>query len=126
MVLPHRTSKLVNLAASPPSAYCVPQAICAIYSRRSSAESSSSARGRPSQQRRAAPGEGASSRRANRPTLYGYTIVRELPHQQEAFTQGLEFERRCAPKAADEKKAQCRDILWESTGGAPPLSLLPE
>lgn len=106
--------------------------MCAVYTRRSSGETGSSAHGRapdrPSQQRKAAPGQRASSKSGGQPKLYGYTITRELPHQQEAFTQGLEFERRCAPKAAGEKKGRCRDILWESTGSETPrlLALSPK
>ena len=49
------------------------------------------------------------------PRLYGYEIVRELPHQADAFTQGLEYDRRCA-KTAKGDGFRCTDIFWESTG----------
>lgn len=38
-------------------------------------------------------------------TVYTYEIVRELPHDPEAFTQGLEF-----------SVYKGRDVFWESTG----------
>jgi len=49
------------------------------------------------------------------PRLYGYEVVRELPHQADAFTQGLEFDKRCAKTAAGDG-FECTDIFWESTG----------
>ena len=42
--------------------------------------------------------------------LYDYKVVKEYPHDPDAFTQGLEFDRRC------DSGNYCRDIFWESTG----------
>ena len=49
------------------------------------------------------------------PWLYGYDIVRELPHQADAFTQGLEYDKRCT-KTVKGDGFECVDIFWESTG----------
>ena len=49
------------------------------------------------------------------PWLYGYEVVRELPHQADAFTQGLEYDKRCAKTSAGDG-FECTDIFWESTG----------
>lgn len=48
------------------------------------------------------------------PALFTYRIVKELPHDPAAFTQGLQYDRRCAdgPK-------NCTDVFWESTGEGP-------
>lgn len=48
------------------------------------------------------------------PNLFTYNVVAEYPHDPEAFTQGLEFERRCKDKPSP--ASACRNILWESTG----------
>ncbi len=49
------------------------------------------------------------------PKLYGYKIVRELPHDPKAFTQGLEFAGPC------KSDPHCAGRLWESTGTHPCL-----
>jgi hypothetical protein len=59
----------------------------------------------------ATQGAGAAAAAAQ-PTVHGFKVVRELPHDPLAFTQGLEFGRRCPDGAA----GACTDVLWESTG----------
>lgn len=102
------------------------QVICATFFRSSPAGLTSSRHGgRPSSQRNAAASgqRGVRSTTSGQPDLYGYRVVREFPHQPDAFTQGLEFERRCEQTSADGKAGQCRDVLWESTGDDPPLGV---
>lgn len=50
----------------------------------------------------------ASSRK--QPRLHSYDIKAVYPHNPNAFTQGLEYEKLCF------SAANCTDILWESTG----------
>ena len=48
------------------------------------------------------------------PRVFAYETLQEFPHDPTAFTQGLEFEKRCV---AGEAGAQtCVDAFWESTG----------
>ncbi|KAK9837554.1 hypothetical protein WJX74_000046 [Apatococcus lobatus] len=47
---------------------------------------------------------------AGQPKLYGYKVIRELPHDPTAFTQGLEFAGSC------QGDSKCKEKLWESTG----------
>lgn len=63
-------------------------------------------------------GGGAAKRRAAAeeeagagPELLTYRIVRELPHDPEAFTQGLQYDVACTADGSN-----CTDIFWESTG----------
>lgn len=58
-----------------------------------------------------AQGTGAAAA-AVQPTVHGFKVVRELPHDPLAFTQGLEFGRSCPDGAS----GACADVLWESTG----------
>ena len=44
------------------------------------------------------------------PRLHSYDIKAVYPHNPNAFTQGLEYEKLCSPTG------NCTDILWESTG----------
>ena len=44
------------------------------------------------------------------PRLHSYDIKAVYPHNPNAFTQGLEFEKLCNPPG------NCTDVLWESTG----------
>ena len=46
------------------------------------------------------------------PELLTYKVVNEFPHDPEAFTQGLQFDRACEGDGSS-----CKDVLWESTGG---------
>ena len=39
------------------------------------------------------------------PQLYGYTMIKEYPHDPDAFTQGLDFDRNAT-----------LEFFWESTG----------
>jgi hypothetical protein len=55
----------------------------------------------------------AAAQRKAGPTLYTYEVIGEYPHDPNAFTQGLQFDTEC-----DKKGQNCRDIFWESTGGA--------
>lgn len=47
------------------------------------------------------------------PRLYGYKVAATFPHDPQAFTQGLEYDRVCSGAAGEE---QCDDVFWESTG----------
>ncbi|GAB4818412.1 hypothetical protein N2152v2_005458 [Parachlorella kessleri] len=69
---------------------------------RSSRSSSSSSGG--------GPGGGGHAGLAG-PELLTYKVVQEFPHDPEAFTQGLQYDRACAADGFS-----CKDILWESTG----------
>jgi glutamine cyclotransferase len=52
-----------------------------------------------------APAKDAQSNEQRLPKLYSYEVVRELPHDPRAFTQGLQFDRHGG-----------REVFWESTG----------
>ncbi|MEW5304621.1 MAG: hypothetical protein WDW36_007220 [Sanguina aurantia] len=45
------------------------------------------------------------------PLLWSYDTVAEYPHDPNAFTQGLTFDRECS-----DSSQQCFDVFWESTG----------
>ena len=47
------------------------------------------------------------------PRLYGYKVAATFPHDPQAFTQGLEYDRVCSGAGG---KQRCDDVLWESTG----------
>ena len=47
----------------------------------------------------------------SQPRLQTYHIARVLPHDPDAFTQGLEFDKIC-----DNSTGDCKDVFWESTG----------
>ncbi|KAL4429999.1 hypothetical protein ABPG77_004369 [Micractinium sp. CCAP 211/92] len=47
-----------------------------------------------------------------RPRVYRFRVLRELPHDHRAFTQGLQFDRICD----DGKQSGCREVFWEATG----------
>lgn len=47
-----------------------------------------------------------------RPRVYRFRVLRELPHDHRAFTQGLQFDRICD----GEGQAACREVFWETTG----------
>ncbi|KAL4444056.1 hypothetical protein ABPG75_011793 [Micractinium tetrahymenae] len=46
------------------------------------------------------------------PRVYRFRVLRELPHDHRAFTQGLQFDRICD----GESRSNCREVFWESTG----------
>lgn len=48
------------------------------------------------------------------PNLYTYEVIRELPHDRTAYTQGLQYEKIC--DRDDGSESSCREIMWESTG----------
>lgn len=48
------------------------------------------------------------------PTILTYSKVAEYPHDPDAFTQGLEYDRSCKTDSSSVEK--CSDIFWESTG----------
>mmetsp|Transcript_19288 Transcript_19288/g.41693 ORF Transcript_19288/g.41693 Transcript_19288/m.41693 type:complete len:293 (+) Transcript_19288:89-967(+) len=48
---------------------------------------------------------------AQTPQLFTYEVENEYPHDQTAFTQGLQYERSC-----DNITRQCQEYFWESTG----------
>ncbi|MEW5318612.1 MAG: hypothetical protein WDW38_009822 [Sanguina aurantia] len=47
----------------------------------------------------------------SQPLLWSYDTVAEYPHDPNAFTQGLTFDRECS-----DSSQQCFDVFWESTG----------
>lgn len=47
------------------------------------------------------------------PRLFRFNVVDELPHDSQAFTQGLQFDRICETGG---QKHKCREVFWESTG----------
>ena len=49
------------------------------------------------------------------PKVYGYEVVNEYEHDPQAFTQGLEHDRKCQPPNQN-GRVICTDVLWESTG----------
>lgn len=49
--------------------------------------------------------------RHTEPTLWTYSVTAEYPHDSQAFTQGLQFDRVC-----DDDSKACYDVFWESTG----------
>ncbi len=102
------------------------QAVCAVYTGQtgSSSPASNQTAGKAAQQASVSQSsdtvsaDGASDDAGPAgvfPWLYGYEVVRELPHQADAFTQGLEFDKRCAKTPAGDG-FECTDIFWESTG----------
>eukprot|EP00887_Chlorella_sp_A99_P001214 scaffold14.g1214.t1 len=60
----------------------------------------------------AGSGGGQKGAAGQQPKLYTFRIVKELPHDPGAFTQGLQFDRLCEGG----KGGRCREVLWESTG----------
>lgn len=57
---------------------------------------------------------GWGARADGRPRVYRHRVVRELPHDRQAFTQGLQFDRVCDGEGEGEDA--CREVFWESTG----------
>mmetsp|Transcript_27745 Transcript_27745/g.70722 ORF Transcript_27745/g.70722 Transcript_27745/m.70722 type:complete len:285 (-) Transcript_27745:299-1153(-) len=45
------------------------------------------------------------------PKIAGYSVIAEYPHDPQAFTQGIQFDRSC-----DNDSKECCDVFWESTG----------
>ena len=75
----------------------------------SSSGGSRGAQQRQQQQEADEAGEDADGGASDAPAVYTYTLVAEFPHDPQAFTQGLQFDRACGG-------GSCRDVLWESTG----------
>ena len=111
------------------------QAICALFTRQdgSAGPASSSTADSATQAAGDSPLSGSSTEgglppedagpAGGFPRLYSYEVVRELPHQADAFTQGLEYDKQCA-KTAKGDGFECTDIFWESTGAQPPRARL--